>query len=129
MWPGASARAAARPTPWSSAIAFPADAGHADEFAIPLRLRRPVATAPGQKTDLSPGRRRARPRVQFPAGYGGPFADRGFIVAGRRGQWFDPTANVCRQLGQGPQPLNCPAGQYWDPTTNVCRDLGHTAAG
>jgi hypothetical protein len=26
MWPSASARAAARPTPWSSAIAFPADA-------------------------------------------------------------------------------------------------------
>jgi len=45
------------------------------------------------------------------------------------GQWWDPTANVCRPLGQGPQPLNCPPGQYWDPTTNVCRDLGHTAAG
>jgi hypothetical protein len=45
------------------------------------------------------------------------------------GQWWDPTANICRPLGQGPQPLDCPPGQYWDPTTNVCRDLGHTAAG
>jgi hypothetical protein len=44
-------------------------------------------------------------------------------------QWWDPTANVCRPLGQGPQPLNCDPGQYWDPTTNVCRELGHTAAG
>jgi hypothetical protein len=32
--------------------------------------------------------------------------------------------NVCRPLGQGPQPLNCDPGQYWDPTTNVCRPLG-----
>ncbi|HXB86621.1 MAG TPA: hypothetical protein VNW74_11205 [Mycobacterium sp.] len=45
------------------------------------------------------------------------------------GQWWDPTANICRPLGQGPQPLNCDPGQYWDPTTNVCRELGHTAAG
>ena len=45
------------------------------------------------------------------------------------GQWWDPTANTCRPLGQGPQPLNCDPGQYWDPTTNVCRELGHTAAG
>ena len=40
------------------------------------------------------------------------------------GQWWDPTANICRPLGQGPQPLNCDPGQYWDPTTNVCRPLG-----
>ena len=26
-------------------------------------------------------------------------------------------------------PINCDPGQYWDPTTNVCRELGHTAAG
>jgi hypothetical protein len=45
------------------------------------------------------------------------------------GQYWDPTANVCRPLGQGAQPLNCDPGQYWDPTTNVCRELGHTAAG
>ncbi|MCV7232192.1 hypothetical protein [Mycobacterium branderi] len=40
------------------------------------------------------------------------------------GQWWDPTANVCRPLGEGPQPLNCPEGQYWKPGDNVCRPLG-----
>lgn len=40
------------------------------------------------------------------------------------GQWWDPTANVCRPLGEGPQPLNCPEGQYWKPGDNVCKPLG-----
>ncbi len=40
------------------------------------------------------------------------------------GEWWDPTANVCRPLGVGPQPLACDAGQWWDPTANVCRPLG-----
>ena len=39
------------------------------------------------------------------------------------GGWWDPTANVCRAIGEGPQPLNCPGG-WWDPTANVCRPLG-----
>jgi hypothetical protein len=45
------------------------------------------------------------------------------------GQWWDPTANICRPLGQGPQPLNCPPGQWWDPNGNVCRELFPTAGG
>ena len=40
------------------------------------------------------------------------------------GQWWDPTGNVCRPLGAGPQPLACDPGQWWDPTANVCRPLG-----
>lgn len=40
------------------------------------------------------------------------------------GQWWDPTANICRPLGEGPQPLNCAASEWWDPTANVCRPLG-----
>ncbi|MBV9319673.1 MAG: hypothetical protein JOZ23_01805 [Mycobacterium sp.] len=39
------------------------------------------------------------------------------------GQWWDPTANVCRPLGVGPQPLDCEPGQWWDPTANVCRPV------
>ena len=39
------------------------------------------------------------------------------------GQWWDPTANVCRPLGVGPQPLACESGQWWDPTGNVCRPV------
>ncbi len=37
------------------------------------------------------------------------------------GQWWDPTANVCRPLGVGPQPLACDNGWWWDPAANVCR--------
>lgn len=37
------------------------------------------------------------------------------------GQWWDPTANVCRPLGVGPQPLACDNGWWWDPGANVCR--------
>jgi hypothetical protein len=40
------------------------------------------------------------------------------------GEWWDPTANMCRPLGVGPQPLACEPGQWWDPTANVCRPLG-----
>ncbi|MDT5102980.1 MAG: hypothetical protein QOI25_493 [Mycobacterium sp.] len=40
------------------------------------------------------------------------------------GEWWDPTADVCRPLGVGPQPLACESGQWWDPTANVCRPLG-----
>ncbi|MCV7316931.1 hypothetical protein H7J77_15450 [Mycolicibacillus parakoreensis] len=40
------------------------------------------------------------------------------------GEWWDPTANVCRPLGVGPQPMDCAAGEWWDPTANVCRPLG-----
>ena len=39
------------------------------------------------------------------------------------GQWWDPTANVCRPLGVGPQPLACESGQWWDPTGNVFRPV------
>jgi hypothetical protein len=39
------------------------------------------------------------------------------------GEWWDPTANMCRPLGVGPQPLACDAGQWWDPTANVCRPV------
>ncbi|ETB53102.1 hypothetical protein O981_12535, partial [Mycobacterium avium 10-5560] len=31
------------------------------------------------------------------------------------------TANVCRPLGVGPQPLACDNGWWWDPGTNECR--------
>jgi hypothetical protein len=37
------------------------------------------------------------------------------------GEWWDPTANVCRPLGVGAQPLACDNGWWWDPTANVCR--------
>ena len=37
------------------------------------------------------------------------------------GEWWDPTANVCRPLGVGPQPLACDNGSWWDPAANVCR--------
>ncbi|MGV0634113.1 hypothetical protein ABQE69_06770 [Mycolicibacillus trivialis] len=36
------------------------------------------------------------------------------------GQWWDPTANVCRPLNQGPQPLFCDNGWWWNPATNEC---------
>lgn len=37
------------------------------------------------------------------------------------GQWWDPTGNTCRPLGEGPQPLDCPGGQFWNPATNECQ--------
>ncbi len=37
------------------------------------------------------------------------------------GEWWDPTANVCRPLGVGPQPLACDNGWWWDPGANECR--------
>ena len=36
------------------------------------------------------------------------------------GQWWDPTANICRPLGEGPQPLHCENGWWWDPASNHC---------
>jgi hypothetical protein len=32
-------------------------------------------------------------------------------------------------LGVGPTPLACDPGQWWDPTTNVCRPLGEGPPG
>ena len=45
------------------------------------------------------------------------------------GQWWDPTANVCRPLGVGPQPLACDNGWWWDPAANVCRPPAVPPAG
>ena len=39
------------------------------------------------------------------------------------GEWWDQTANVCRPLGVGPQPLACDNGWWWDPAANICRPL------
>jgi hypothetical protein len=41
-----------------------------------------------------------------------------------QGEYWDPTGNVCRPLGVGPQPLDCAAGEYWEPVDNVCKPLG-----
>ena len=45
------------------------------------------------------------------------------------GEWWDPTANVCRPLGVGPQPLACDNGWWWDPAANVCRPPAVPPAG
>ena len=46
MWASASARAAARSAPSSSAMAWPVRGGHVDELAIPVRLGDHVAPVP-----------------------------------------------------------------------------------
>jgi hypothetical protein len=38
------------------------------------------------------------------------------------GQYWDPTGDQCRPLGEGPAPQNCPGG-FWDPVANQCKPL------